>query len=149
MNARPGATLGRFDRAVVRDGNAVLEDGSPGLLYGTLVGPPAWEAEMQDGDEVLAAVPAYGVRGVLVVDGKNGEVVTIQQNGRHPCRVSAAVNVGDRLSLDPATPGHLVHDTTGNAVVVATALEAAVLPGQLPLCRLENLPLIPPDASGA
>ena len=59
------------------------------------------------------------------------------------------MNVGERLSLDPANPGHLTHSNNGTGLVIATALEAANLAGELPLCRLETLPLIPPDNSGA
>ena len=83
--ARPGAVLGQFDRAVVRDGTEDLEGGGTGLQFGTVVGPPPWDATMQDGDEVIAAVMPYGVRGVMIADSKNGALVTVQQSGRCLC----------------------------------------------------------------
>jgi len=150
--ARPGAVLGQFDRAVVRDGTEDLAEnggsGGIGLRFGTVVGPPPWGSTIRDGDEVIAAVFTFGVRGVMIADSKNGDLVTIQQSGRCPCRVSGPVNVGEHLSLDPANPGRLTHSNDGTGRVVATALEAASLADELPLCRLETLPLIPPDASG-
>ena len=147
--SQPGETLAVHElrRATLQGGTDVLPSGKLGFLAGTVVGPLPWDVAQTEGDAMTAATVEYGALGVVIDDTPNGSAVVVRVAGLGPVRVSGPALLGKQLCLDPSHPGQLRFDNTGTGVPIARALEASAT-GGLPVCEIESLPYLPPDASG-